>query len=249
MLYIIKENSSYADYIFKALEGRENIVFLRYARVKYLGTKKIAQCIIRFARAMLFNKKWLWSNWFFSEDFLKELKRIGPHDRVLMFSCQNLKELLVLNKEIDCAIKSVFLWNPLATVNKNFYSKWEYARYLHATAMRVCTFDEGDARTYRFELINQVYRKPCVDYQRKDFNIDNEVFFVACDKRRSKQIANILNTLEQQHITHEFYILRDKHTETLRELLPYYRDHQISYGFCLMRLAHAKCLLEVLQAD
>ncbi len=249
MLYIIKENSFWADYILNPLDGRENIVFLRYARVKYQGAKKIAQCIIRFARAILFNKKGLWSNWFFTADFLKELKRIGPHDRVLMFSCQNLKELLVLNKEIDCAAKSVFLWNPLATVNKNFYSKWEYARYLHATEMRICTFDECDARTYRFELVNQVYRKPRVELSKKDFNIDNEVFFVARDKRRSKQIANILNALELQKVTHEFYILRDKHTEVFRELLPYYMDRQISYDYYLMRLVHAKCLLEVLQPD
>lgn len=249
MLYIIKENNFLADYILNVLNGREDIVFLRYARIKYQGAKKVAQCIIRFTRAILFNKKGLWNDWFFPEDFLKELKSIGPQDHVLMFSCQNLKELVVLNKEIDCAAKSVFLWNPLAVVNKNFYSKWEYARYLHATEMRVCTFDESDARTYRFELVNQVYRKPCAECPAENFNVGNDVFLVARDKCRSKQIEDILNVLEQQNITHEFYIVKDKHTKPLRRLSPYYTDRPISYDYYLMRLSRAKCLLEVLQAE
>lgn len=249
MLYIIiKENNFLADYILNALDRREDIILLRYACVKHRGAKKIMQCIIRFVRAVLFNKKGLWTNWFFSEEFLQRLERIAPGDHVLMFSCQNLKELLVLNREIDCHSKNVFLWNPLVTVNKNFYSKWEYARYLHATGMRVCTFDERDACAYRFELVNQVYRKPSVECLAEDSNTGSDVFFVVRDKRRSRQIVNIMTSLESQQIICDFYILKDKHTEPLQKLLPYYIDHQVSYDDYLMKLVRAKCLLEVLQA-
>lgn len=247
MIYIIKENNFLADYILDALKQWDDIVQIRFARTECHGVKRYIQLVVRFFRAILFNKKGLCNSWFFPDDFMHQLKAIGNNDKVLLFSCQNLKELLVLDKEISCPSKSVFLWNPLSTINENFYSRWEYAHYLHRTKMRVCTFDDGDARAYGFELVNQVYRLPDAELQSERTRVSSDIFFICKDKRRSKAISDVLKEFDRQGITHDFYILRDKHTKPRKELLPYYTDKLISYKDYCIKAMHSKCLLEILQ--
>jgi len=247
MLYIIKEDNFLADYILEALAGRDDIVTVKFARTKCRGVKKAVQKVIRFVRAIVYNRPGLCTGWFFPADFLRSLRQIGAADSVLFFSCQNLKELLVLDKEVTCRSKSVFLWNPLSTINHNLYSRWEYARYLHRTGMRVCTFDEGDARAYGFEAVPQVYRHPDGALMAHRRASGRRVFFVGKDKRRSRMISDIIIMLGRQGIGHDFHILRDKNTVEYPALKPYYTDELMPYRDYCAKAMQAGCMLEILQ--
>lgn len=247
MLYIIKGDYFLSDYILDGISGKDNIAMIRFERIKYRGFKKYLQIIIRFLRSKIINRQGLWTDWFFSERFLKQLSMIGEEDKVLLFSCQNLKELLVLDKEIRCRNKSVFIWNPLLTINSNAYSRWKYRSCLHRTGMRICTFDEGDAREYGFEKVNQVYRKPGSELTENNREEGRDVFFVGKDKKRSGVLSELLAELDRQNITHELHILCEKHTRPVKELMPYYTHEPISYKDYCMKAMQSRCMLEILQ--
>lgn len=247
MLYIIKGDNFLADYILDSISNKDNIAMIRFERIKHRGFKKYLQIIIRFLRSMIINRQGLWTGWFFSDRFMRQLRMIGADDKVLLFSCQNLKELMVLDKEIVCLKKSVFLWNPLLTINHNAYSRWKYAHCLHRTGMRICTFDEGDAKDYGFEPVNQVYRKPGRELTDNSGGAGSDVFFVGKDKKRSKILSELLAELDRQNITHEFHILCDKHTRPVAELMPYYTQDLILYKDYCMKALQSKCMLEILQ--
>lgn len=247
MLYIIKEDNFLADYILDALAGRSDVAVVKFERIKYRGVKKYIQFIVRFLRSSVINRKGLWNRWFFPESFLFRLKVIGADDKVLFFSCQNKKELLVLDRELECCSKSVFLWNPLSTVNHNAYSKWQYARSMHRTGMRVCTFDEGDAQAYGFEPVEQVYRNPDLRLTAGCQATDSDVFFVGKDKGRSNVLSGVLAALDMQGVTYDFYILRDKHTKEVSRLKPYYTDDLVPYKDYCLKAMRSRCMLEILQ--
>lgn len=247
MLYIIKEDNFMADYILDAIDGRDDIAMITFERTKYRGLKKICQTVIRFLRSIVINKRGLWNTWFFPDSFTRQLDVIRVDDKVLLFSCQNLKELLVLDKEIASHSKSVFLWNPLSSINHNAYSRWEYAWKLHRTDMRICTFDEGDARDYGFEYVNQVYRMPDDNLRSVVTETSSDVFFVGKDKKRSKVLAELVSELNRQNIKLDFCILRDKYTKVLSVLQPYYTDELVRYADYRAKAMRSKCMLEILQ--
>lgn len=250
MLYIIKEDNFLADYILGALEGRDDISLIRFERTKCRGVMKIPQLVIRFLRAIVINRKGMWNRWFFPDSFMRRLDVIGADDKVLMFSCQNLKELLVLDKEIACRSKSVFIWNPLSTINRNAYSRWEYAYKLHRTDMRVCTFDEGDAERYGFEPVKQVYRHPAerpVACAGVTGGLVSDVFYVGKDKKRSRVLLDIVTQLESQRLRCDFSILYDKHAKAVSELKSYYTNRLMAYGEYCDRALRSACMLEILQ--
>lgn len=248
MLYIIPETGNFlADYILKAFTERTDVKILYTEKMHFHGRKRLCQLVLRLLRSMCFNRKGLWSRWMFSEKTLQRLAQIGTGDKVIFFSIQNLKDLLVLDKEIDCAAKSVFLWNPLHTVNHNAYSRWRYAHFLHLTSMRICTFDPQDAAAYGFELVNQVYRFPTPKEIPSDTMVRHDVFFVGKDKRRAEILENFLSECKRQHITCDFHLLRDKHSTMRLGLVPYYSNELVPYPDYCRRAMQSNCLLEVLQ--
>jgi hypothetical protein len=247
MLYIIKKDYFLADYIVDPLNDRENIIVVKYKRNKYHGIKKIKHLILRFIRTFILNKKGLWTHQFFPETFLQELRAIKKTDKVLFWGCENLKELLILNKEIKCQEKNVFLWNPVSTICRNAYSKWEYGYYLNKTQLNVFTFDEGDATSLKFNKINQVYRFPNTSLLQKQTDFKTDVFFIGKDKHRSEIIAQLIQLLKQQNICFDFYIIKDKHTITNWQIEPYYKNNEISYEDSLEKITQTKCIIEILQ--
>lgn len=247
MLYIIKKDYFLADYIIDLLCERTDITIIKYSRNKCSGLKKIKHLITRFIRAFIFNHKGLWNQTFFTERFLQQLKSINKDDKVLFWGCENLKELLVLDKEIVCKEKSVFLWNPVSTICRNVYSKWEYSHYLNKSGMHIYTFDENDATRYKFNKINQVYRFPHNSYYTNITNIDYEVFFIGKDKSRSTIIAQLARQLTEQGISFKFHIIRDKHTLPIKQLEQYYNDKEMSYADSLKKVMRTKCIIEIMQ--
>lgn len=247
MLYIIKKDYFLADYIVDPLNDKENIVVVKYKRNKYRGFKKIQHLILRFIRTFILNQKGLWIHRFFPEEFLQELQNIKKTDKVLFWGCENLKELLILNKEIECQEKNVFLWNPVSTICRNAYSKWEYGYYLNKTRLNIFTFDEGDAISLKFNKIEQVYRYPDTSLIQKQVNRKTDVFFIGKDKHRSETIAQLAQQLTQQNICFDFYIIKDKHTIPNSQIESYYRDHEISYEESLEKIIQTKCIIEIMQ--
>lgn len=245
MLFIIKKDYFLADYILDALEGRQDIKIIRYERLKPHGLRKLPFLVKRFVRAFVSNRKGLWTDEFFGARFLSEARLIKPGDKVLFWGCENLKELLTIDKEIQAAEKSVFLWNPVSTICRNAYSRWEYRHYLHRSGMQVYTFDDGDAARYGFHAVNQVYRKPDGDLRTED--TDTDVYFVGADKHRTAALEKVKAELDRQGISYSINILKDKHTEISEQLRPCYVDRLIPYGETLAMIARSRCVLEILQ--
>lgn len=248
MLYIIKKDYFLADYVLEAVAGNKDITIIDYQRKKYRGIKKIPHTFRKFLRAFVCNRKGLWTNCFFNEKFLSRISSINTTDRVLFWGCENLKELLILDKEIRCSKKSVFLWNPVSTINRNAYSKWEYQHYLHNSGMQIFTFDEADAKRYGFNTVKQVYRKPTRTPNDNTASLESDVFYVGTDKHRSSTLENIKEKFDEQGITYSINIVKDKHTVESETLAGCYADKPISYDKCLDMISNSRCVLEILQS-
>lgn len=248
MLYIIKKDYFLADYILDAIAGNKGIKIIGYKRKKSRGLKRLPFLAKRFTRTFVLNRKGLWTADFFKEEFLSETSKIKPSDSVLFWGCENLKELLILNKEICCKKKYVFLWNPISTINRNAYSRWEYRHYLHRSGMTVCTFDEGDGRRYGFNIVKQVYRRPAMKAENNKEGGMFDVFFVGVDKHRSATLEKLKGEFDAQGLTYSINIISDKHTEKSGALKGCYADKPLSYGECLDRISRSRCVLEVLQS-
>ena len=246
MLYIIKKDYFLADYILEAINDRENIRIIEYRRLKPKGVKRIGHLIKRFIRAHIYNKKGLWTDGFFTSQFLTEIKNIRPNDTVLFWGCENLKELLILNREIQNNDKNVFLWNPVATICRNRFSKWEYKHWLGKSGLKVFTFDHADADRYEFNTINQVYRKP--EYHTAEpCVIEHNVYYVGVDKQRTALLEKLKKEFDSQGITYNLNIIKDKHTALSPELASCYIDKPIPYKESVDMINRSNCILEILQ--
>lgn len=247
MLFIIKKDYFLADHILASLVPMKEVRVIPYRRQKCHGIQRWAQLAIRFVRAFLFNRKGWETKWFFHKDFIQQIAIIEEADKVLFWGCENLKELLVLKKEIAARHKNVFLWNPVATICRNAYSKWEYASYLNRTDMTIYTFDAGDARRYHFNQLNQVYCYPSKKLLAHKENIRFNAIFIGQDKKRTATLTKLASTLEQQKLTFHFHIVCDKHTMQTPQLRPFYQNHQLSYEDSLALLLQAQSIIEILQ--
>ena len=246
MLYIIKKDYFLADYILDAIKNYDNIRIIDYQRLKPHGVKRILHLSRRFIRTFLYNKSGLWTDDFFTHTFLTEIKKISATDKILFWGCENLKELLILNKEISNNNKNVFLWNPIATICRNFYSKWEYKYMLKKSRMKIFTFDPDDAIRYEFNTINQVYRTPNNNIGIPSHS-NYEVYYIGVDKRRTKLLEFLKTEFDLQGITYNFKIVKDKHTDVSPNLAPYYIDKPIAYYESVDLIQQSDCILEILQ--
>lgn len=247
MLYIVKNNYFLSGYILDAIKNKEGVSIIQYERIKPKGGKKVLHLVKRFIRAFICNRQGLWIDDFFSHSFLSALKDITPNDNVLFWGCENLKELLMLNKEISCRVKNVFLWNPVSTINRTIYSKWEYTHYLHRSGMQVFTFDGGDALRYGFHSINQVYRNPNFDMHETSDLSQVDVFYIGVDKHRTSILECLKEEFDKEDISYNIYIKKDKHSVVSPKLTSCYVDKLIPYEETLAMVSRSKCILEILQ--
>lgn len=248
MLYIIYEDNFLSDYILRPLRERNDIRLIPFERIRYHNYKRPLWLAMRFIRASIIDKKGFLTGWYFPERFIGRIREIGKKDKVLLFSIQNLKELMVLDKELESTDKNVFIWNPLCVINRNKRSRSKYARKMHDAGMKVYTFDEGDAKNYGFGLLNQIYRSPRPG-ELEETECDNNrcVFFVGTDKQRSGKLARLSESFEIAGIKCDFHILRDKKTCEEATLQKYYSSRLVEYPEYLRRLRQSACMLEILQ--
>lgn len=249
MLYIFKKDFFLADYILDSLAQIEGITVIPYCRNK--APKKWWEKLLflgkRHLRAFYFNKKGLWNNDFFPTTFLDVLKKVSSEDRILFWGVENLKEMLILEKEIDSTQISFFLWNPVSTINRNEYSKNEYAQYIQKKNLNVYTFDKNDAKQYGLKLIKQVYRMP--DSIEDNINIDKkDFFFIGKDKKRAKVLMNLLNNLKNEKLSYYFHILTDKHSNIDPIHADCFYQVGLDYATVLKHVNASRCIAEILQS-
>lgn len=248
MLYIIKKDYFLADYILDSLTQTDGITIIPYRRNKAPREwwKKLLFLGKRHLRAFYFNKKGLWNNDIFPSTFLDALKDVSSEDYILFWGVENLKEMLILQKEINSAQTSFFLWNPVSTINRNKYSKNEYARYIQRKKLNVYTFDKNDAKQYGLKLVKQVYRMP--DSCENNINIDKkEVFFIGKDKKRAKVLLHLLNKLKQEKLSYYFHILTDKHSNIDSVHADCFYQEGLAYATVLKHVNASRCIVEILQ--
>lgn len=242
MLYIIRSDYFMCPYILEPLQSMEGIRFIMFERDRLPFLTKIK----RFLRAFIIRKKGLWTNLFYNERIIREISEIKPDDKVLFFSIENLKELLILDKEIPAKKRSVYIWNPVATINRNLFSRAEYFVFMHLLNMNILTFDKDDARKYRFSFANQVYKYPAKSLHQKEV-VANSVFFIGQDKYRSRRLAKLAIMLTSAGAQPVFYILKGKHTVEEPTLKVFYHDVGMNYANVLEYIQRSSCLLEIVQ--
>lgn len=243
MLYIINTDYFMCSYILQSLKDYKNIRMITYRKKRLPIIIKLK----RYLRSFWINKRGLWTNQFYFDDFLLEICRIKEDDRVLFFSLENLKDLRILDKEIRAKNKSVFLWNPVSSGCRNLYSKLEYRYYMHRINMKVYTFDPRDAAFYRFNVINQVYRYPESDDSILSKNCHKSVFYIGKEKHRNYLLANYAQIFKDAGVRLNWYILKDKHTEELDILRDVYHDTPLKYENVLLMIKESDCMFEILQ--
>ncbi len=248
MLYIIKKDFFLADYILDSLVHHEDIKIIPYCRNKAPKglLNKLLFLAKRHIRAFYINKKGLWTADFFSTTLLEELENVSSKDHILFWGVENLKEMLILQKEIKTNELYFFLWNPISTINRNQYSKHEYAQYIQKHKLRVYTFDKNDAIHYKLKLVKQVYRMPdeassSLDVGRKD------IFFIGKDKKRTKALSELLAFLNKEGLSYYFHILTDKHTKINAKYADCFYQKGLSYMEVIEKIRGCRCIVEILQ--
>lgn len=244
MLYIIKSDYFMSTYILDALAKNEQIKMIYFERDKLSVLSKVK----RFIRAFLIRRKGLWTHLFYHERIIREIGEIRPEDKVLFFAIDNLKELLILDKEVSAKEKSAFLWNPVASSCRNLYSKMEYFIFMNLLPIHIYTFDPQDAKCYHFRYLNQVYRFPeTTNKVLKTKENISDIFYIGKDKKRNDELARLYSLFSDAGAVIDFYIYKDKRTKELQVLKGFYYNAPLAYSKVLDRIQQSICMLEILQ--
>lgn len=245
MLYIIVKDYFLANYVVDAIKDDEGISTIGYARKNNArGLERLKLKVKKYLRAFVWKRKGIWTADIFEPDMLARLKSITREDDILLWGVENLKELLIMEQELEYNKMSVFLWNPVSTICRNAYSQWEYSYYLRNSGMDVFTFDGADAERYGFNQLNQVYRKKD---GHQDESISTDVFFIGQDKARAVILNDMMSVMDSQGISHDFYIIKDKHTRIIPRLEGCYHDNGLTYEESLQLLERSRCVIEIFQ--
>lgn len=124
MLYIIKKDYFLADHILRPLEDREDMRIIRHGRLK----KTFFSAVLKFLSVNFgigdIHK-------FFIPEEIEKLSYLTERDSLFFFGVENLKDILLISRYVGkCRKKSVWIWNPVFTINRNFFSRFVYARSL-----------------------------------------------------------------------------------------------------------------------
>lgn len=179
----------------------------------------------------------------FSDSLTECLSQISKSDSVFFWGCENLKDIVILQKEIHCKKLNFYRWNPMYT--KSLLGKLEFKHYTKKYNLNICTFDENDAAQYHQKHVNQVFRaNGGGNFHKTEF----DVFFVGQDKNRANTLLTISRLLHSQEISYKFHIQPDKHTKTIpSELAECFSETNMPYRDVIKNIESSRCLLEILQ--
>lgn len=248
--YILAQPYFMTDYILKAFDGDDNVIVYAHEH-GHEFTKQVLRSLMSSDKRITK----LCAGKLFSADYLNIINKIGPEDRLILWSVENLKDIAIISHLANCITPPnciiSFLWNPMKRVCRN--SKRRERRYVEKMkelGVKVCTFDRGDAEEFGFDYVGQVYH--CAD----DFTMaetdspKTDVYFIGADKRRAAILADLLSDLKNEGLDCKFQLLKDKHSrpddyEILKEC---WIDRPLSYDETLENIRNSKCLLEIVQS-
>lgn len=243
MLYIFEQKYFLSEYILEGLTPSKDIRVIQYCKLKPKGLGKIIHKIKKYIRAFIYNKQGLWVKDLFADSLTKGLSQISEGDSVLFWGCENLKDIVILQKEIHCKKLNFYRWNPMYT--KSLLGKLEFKHYTKKYNLNICTFDAGDAALYHQKHVNQVFR---ANWGGNFQNAEFDVFFVGQDKNRAGTLLTTSRLLRSQDISYKFHIQPDKHTKTIpSELAECFSEANMPYREVIKNIECSRCLLEVLQ--
>ena len=113
--------------------------------------------------------------------------------------------------------------------------------------MHIYTFDKKDTQRYRFRFINQVYRKPKNHHTAASCPIEWDIFYIGIDKYRTSILEQLKLLFDEQGISYNINIKRDKHTQESKFLRSCYINKSIDYETTLSIIEKSKCILEIIQ--
>lgn len=113
--------------------------------------------------------------------------------------------------------------------------------------MHIYTFDKKDTQRYGFRFINQVYRKPKNHHTATSSPTEWDIFYIGIDKYRTSILERLKLLFDEQGISYNINIKRDKHTQESKFLRSCYINKSIDYETTLSMIEKSKCILEIIQ--
>ena len=184
---------------------------------------------------------------YFSPEYYAQLRQIEPHDGVLIFGVENIKELHILQGHLRSSRCTIFTWNPVRDYQQNHWKRQLHVRALKGLGMRVVTFDPEDARKHGLELVPQVYRDVSV-HVKPSVPEEIDLFFVGQDKGRLPVLRRLLDCANAAGLRAYFHITPDKNRNYSAADQQLLTNMPLSYEDNLSWVNKSRCLVEVVQS-
>ena len=244
VLYVICPDFHFCTYLFHGIEETAIIKLITYKKRKTNFLEKI----LRVLRAGYINHRGLWNRHILDKTVLDKIYRIKSNDKVLFFGVENLKDLMVMEKEITALQKTVFLWNTISSRYGSWLEKKKFMSFLKKTNMTIGTFDSKEAVMYGLKYYTQMYKWPDAIQTNDEETDTNDVFFIGQDKGRSEVLSKTISLLKEAGAKLDIHILQDSTTSKFSTLREFHTKEIMPYEEVLHRIQNSKCILEIVQA-
>lgn len=230
-----------ADFIFDEFKDDDNVVPIRLCEHKNPLTS-----VLKSIRLKAGNRRGLFDSLLFGKDFVDRIAQIGPDDRVLLWSIENLKMTMLLAKEINSKNILSFLWNPMFRLRKDPGQARKYMHTLNELGIELCTFDSYDSKMLNCRTMPQVHRRiDLPEVKAPDF----DVFFVGQLKGREKILSQLIPSFNDNGISYRLHLVAGRHEKA--EIDPCLKDSVkdcfMSYSDTLDHINRSRCLLDLSQ--
>jgi len=239
MLYVIVPRNTLTDFIFADLKKADWIRVIEHP----LPRRNIVRTMIKTIEVYLLPG--LRQTYCFDQNYIEQLRAIGPTDTVLLFSIENRKELQIILKFVATRDLHQWIWNPVRSFRKNSLKRAFYKFWLARRGIKSYTFDPADAVQFGFDQRPQVFRRIATE-SRQDPRHD--VYFLGNDKGRLKMLKEWKSSLEQGGITTYFHIVADKKIRYTLHDRTLVQDEWLTYQDNIELIQQSRCLLELLQS-
>ena len=244
MLYILFADYFLADHILKGLAQKEYVRLLRHP----LAKRGFLQSIIKYLELKIFRR--LKYSFYFPRTYQQKLLNISPQDKVLLFSLDNHKELVILRKFLAPKNVSIFLWNPVLNHRDSprvQEQKKQRLQHLKKIGYTLYTFDKQDAQDHDLQFKPQVYCQTKIQPP----NINSlllDAFFVGQDKGRLQQLNKIKQDFQSHGFNLHLHVIADKHVKYTTYENSLLTHSSLLYADYLLLLARSRSMIELLQS-
>jgi len=243
-LHIVVPQYPLTAFLFEELQGLEDVRIVPYtvpARRSLSGLRRGIEVYLL---------PWLRVSRYLDPALIARLRAIDPQDTVLFFAIENRKDLQIMRKFIAARDQAVWLWNPIRNYRQSAASRLFYRWWLHASCMRVYTFDPGDAHENGIELAHQVYRhvQPLAAPEGGVAPPRQDVYFAGIDKGRLATLDALREAMEAAGLRTHFHVIPDKRRPYTAEQRARLSDRWLSYEENLRNVAQSRAIVELLQS-